>query len=149
MSKKILAVASGGGHWKQLMLLSPSFEGEQKKFVTTISGLPEEDGISDFEIVCDSNKDTKLALIKTFLQLFLIILKYQPNVIITTGAAPGLFSILIGRLFFKKTIWVDSIANAEELSLCGKVSRYLAHRVFTQWEHLASDPKVEFRGSLF
>ena len=149
MKKKILAVASGGGHWRQLMLLKPSFCGCRQFFVTTINGLPEENGIQDFRIVADSNKDQKLMIIVTFMQLLFIVMKYRPNIIITTGAAPGLLAIIIGRVFFIKSIWIDSIANAEELSLGGRASQYFANIVLTQWEHLADGSKVEYKGSIF
>ena len=147
--KKILAVASGGGHWKQLMLIRPSFSNHKEKFVTTINGLPQQESIKDYEIVTDSNKNNKVALLKTFIELFLIIICYRPSVIITTGAAPGLFAIIIGRFVFSKTIWVDSIANSEELSLCGRLSKYFAHTVLTQWENLAKNSHAEYKGSVF
>ena len=86
--------------------------------------------------------------IYSFVQLLFIFLKFRPDVIITTGAAPGLLAILLGKLFFKKTIWIDSIANAENLSLCGKLSKGLANITLTQWESLATD-KVNFKGSVF
>jgi len=37
-------------------------------------------------------------------------------VIVSTGAAPGYFAIVLGRLFGARTIWIDSMANIENLS---------------------------------
>ncbi|WP_340680670.1 hypothetical protein [Paraglaciecola sp.] len=149
MSKKVLAVASGGGHWKQLILIKSAFADCNVKYVTTISGLPEQEGISNFELVKDSNQTEKLALLITLWQVFLIVLKYRPDVVISTGAAPGIWAILAGRLFGAKTIWLDSIANAEQLSLGGKISKKIAHTVLTQWDHLADGTKIIYRGSVF
>lgn len=146
--KKVLAIASGGGHWKQLMLLKPAFETENVKYVTTLQGLPEQNNISNFFIVKDSNKTEKVMLLVTFFQLLWIFIKFRPQVIITTGAAPGLFGLLIGKLFFRKTIWIDSIANAEELSLSGKLSQKFADIVLTQWQHLATQTVI-YKGSVF
>ncbi|MFC3121279.1 hypothetical protein [Agaribacter flavus] len=148
MAKKILAIASGGGHWKQLMLLKPSFENSEVKFVTTLSGLPEQNNISNYSIVKDSNKDEKFNLIITFFQVLWVILKFRPDAIVTTGAAPGLLAIICGKLCGAKSIWVDSIANAEELSFAGRKSRKFADIVLSQWEHLADD-KVKYEGSVF
>lgn len=145
---KVLAIASGGGHWKQLMLLSPAFENTEVKYVTTLAGLPQQNNISDYAIVQDSNKNEKLKLLITMVQIFWIFIVFRPKVIITTGAAPGLLGLLLGKIFFRKTIWVDSIANAEELSLCGKLSKKIADIVLTQWEPLATEG-VEYRGSVF
>jgi UDP-N-acetylglucosamine:LPS N-acetylglucosamine transferase len=68
-------------------------------------------------------------------------------VIVTTGAAPGLFGIFIGKVLGVKTIWIDSIANVEKLSLSGKIASRMADRVYTQWEHLAT-PKIIYAGNI-
>lgn len=149
MSKRVLAVASGGGHWKQLMLIRNAFSESTVKYVTTIPGLAEQEGIKDFELVKDSNQNEKIALLITLCQVFWVTLKYRPHVVISTGAAPGIWAILVGRLFGAKTIWLDSIANAEKLSLGGKISKKIASTVLTQWEHLADGKRVIYRGSVF
>lgn len=146
--EKVLAIASGGGHWKQLMLLKPAFQKSDVKFITTIAGLPEANDISNYAIVKDSNKNEKAMLLLTFVQVLWVFIKFRPNIVVTTGAAPGLFGLLIGKLFFKKTIWIDSIANAEELSLSGKLSKRFADIVLTQWEHLKTE-RVIYKGSVF
>lgn len=145
---RVLAVASAGGHWKQLMLLSPAFNDNDVKYVTTLKGLPQQNNISNYSIVKDSNKNEKLNLIVTFFQILSVMLVFRPRVVVTTGAAPGLFALLIGKILFCKTIWIDSIANAEELSLCGKLSKKFASNVLTQWEPLAKG-NIEYRGSVF
>jgi|TARA_R110001583_G_scaffold79835_3_gene215264 UDP-N-acetylglucosamine:LPS N-acetylglucosamine transferase len=146
--KKILVIASAGGHWKELMLLRPAFESQNVKYVTTMAGLPEQNGITNYSLVCDSNKDKKLRTIYSFIQMIGVFTRFWPDVVITTGAAPGLLGLVLGKLFFKKTIWIDSVANAEELSLSGKISRKFADVVLTQWEQLA-DEKVQYKGSVF
>jgi UDP-N-acetylglucosamine:LPS N-acetylglucosamine transferase len=150
--QKILAVASGGGHWKELMLLKDGFDfkgSSHVKYITTISGLPQEESIHDFEIIKDSNKTQKLALIISFFQIFVIYLKYRPNIVISTGAAAGIVSIIIGKICGAKTIWVDSIANADKLSLSGDIAKWTADIVLTQWEHLADGKDIQFHGSVF
>ncbi|WP_170252882.1 hypothetical protein [Colwellia echini] len=146
--KKVLAIASGGGHWKQLMLLKPAYDSQTVKYVTTIKGLPEQNNINNFAIVCDSNKNEKLRAIYSFIQMIVIFIRFWPDVVITTGAAPGLLGLILGKLCFKKTIWVDSVANAEQLSLCGKISKKFADVVLTQWEQLADD-STQYKGSVF
>jgi UDP-N-acetylglucosamine:LPS N-acetylglucosamine transferase len=150
MQKKVLAVASGGGHWKQLMLLKDAFSLSNVKYVTTIDGLPQQSGINEYAIVKDSNKDKKFDLFITTFQLFKIIITFRPNVIISTGAAPGLIAIFFGRLIGAKTIWIDSIANSEELSFAGKLARSIAHQVLSQWPDVAAnDSKVSYKGAVY
>jgi hypothetical protein len=68
--------------------------------------------------------------------------------VITTGAAPGYFAIRIGNLFGARTIWVDSIANGEELSLSGQKAGPHAALWLTQWAHLAKAEGPHYRGSV-
>jgi UDP-N-acetylglucosamine:LPS N-acetylglucosamine transferase len=149
MQSRILAVASGGGHWKQLILLSDAFRGHETKYITTIKGLPDESGITNYDIVKDSNKNEKLSVIFSFYQIVKIVLTYKPTVVVTTGASPGLLAIICGRLIGAKTIWIDSIANAEELSLGGKLSKRFSKVVLSQWQHLADGDTVIYKGSVF
>ena len=113
-----------------------------------MKGLPEQNGIKNYSLVCDSNKNEKLRTIYSFIQMISVFVRFWPDIVITTGAAPGLLGLVLGKLFFKKTIWIDSVANAEELSLSGKISRKFADIVLTQWEQLADD-KVQYKGSVF
>ena len=82
------------------------------------------------------------------IETFGLVRRLRPDVVISAGAAPGLLCLLWGRVFGAKTIWIDSIANAETLSLSGKIALHFAHRVLTQWDHLARPGKVEHWGSV-
>lgn len=130
------------------MLLRPAFTGCDVTFVTTIAGLPEEQKIAQFKIVSDCNKNEPKNIVTCAWQMFKIYRKVTPDVIISTGAAPGVLGLAIGKIFGKKTIWVDSIANAQELSLGGKLSKNFAHTVLTQWPDVA-EGKVQHAGAIF
>lgn len=147
--KKVIAIASGGGHWKQLILLREAFDECSVKYVTTIDGLPQESGLDNFEFVIDANRNEKLKVIYMFFQLLLVFFRFKPDVVISTGAAPGLMGIALGRCFFAKTIWIDSIANGDELSMAGKMSKKVANKVLTQWADLTQKDSVIYQGSIF
>ena len=66
-----------------------------------------------------------------------IIGRVRPDVILTTGAAPGYFAIRIGKLIGARTMWLDSVANVEQLSLSGERVGKHADLWLTQWPHLA------------
>lgn len=143
--KKVLAVASEGGHWVQLSRLKPSFEGSNLSFLTTNVGYKEELSEPCF-IVQDANLTKKLGLIIMFLQVFWVMLRLRPDVVVTTGAAPGFAALVIGKTMGAKTIWIDSIANGDELSSAGKKAGRWADVWLTQWEHLAKDNGPMFKG---
>ena len=148
MSKKILAVASGGGHWQQLMLMRRAFEGHDVRFITTLPGLPEQFGAHPSAIVPDCNRNEP---VKSFMALLAItwqILRLRPDVIISTGALPGVIALAVGRLFGARTVWVDSVANAEEMSMSGKLARRFAHLWLSQWEHVAQAAGANYAGAV-
>ncbi len=72
-------------------------------------------------IVTDANLQTKFRLVPMVLQIAAITLWERPDIVISTGAAPGYLAMRLGKLVGAKTIWVDSMANAERWkSLSGK-----------------------------
>ncbi len=144
---KILAVASGGGHWVQLMRLKPAFEGFRVEYLTTNPAYAK-DVDAPLHAVVDANLWKKLALAKMFFQVLAVLLRTRPQIVLTTGAAPGFAALLFGRILGKRTIWIDSIANCEELSNSGKKAGRFADLWLTQWKHLAAEGGPEYWGSV-
>ncbi len=147
-NKRVLAIASGGGHWQQLMRLRPAFENQDAVYVTTNPAYAVDVPDSDLFVVTDANRDRPLKLIRLAFEVLLRIVKIRPDVVISTGAAPGLFAIIFGRCLGARTIWVDSVANAEALSLSGRVALKFAHIALTQWPHLAQAGGPQYQGSI-
>ncbi len=144
--KRVLAIASSGGHWVELRRLRPAWKDCQLIYVSTSKSREqelikeaEEDGtpLPVFYDVVEASRWEKLKLIRQLLQLLIILLKTRPDVIVSTGAACGYFALKIGKTLGARTVWVDSIANAEELSLSGEKVAGCADLWLTQWEHLA------------
>lgn len=148
MPKRILAIASGGGHWEQMLLLRPAFDDADVHFVTTADGFAEHAGIADADIVADFNRRSPLAGVRCSIALLRIVRRVRPDLVISTGAAPGLVGLIIGRLFGAKTVWIDSVANSDQLSMSGKVAGRFVDLWLTQWEHLASARGPRYFGSL-
>lgn len=144
---KILAVSSIGGHWIQLLRLMPSFEGADVEFITTKESFSSMVEGKKFYTIPDGSRWDKLGLFKCFFSIVSIVRISKPDVIITTGAAPGLIALFVGKLFGIKTVWVDSIANCEQISMSGKIAIKVADVIYTQWEHLESN-KVKFHGNV-
>ena len=51
-----------------------------------------------FHAVTDASREEPLLLIKSAFQLLRLVWRIRPDVVITTGAAPGLFGLLFGWL---------------------------------------------------
>ena len=138
--RRVLAVASGGGHWVQMLRLRPAFAGCATHYATVDASAAAEVAPARLWTFTDSNRDTKLRLILTLFKLAWIIFRVRPHVIITTGAAPGYLAIRIGKLIGARAMFIDSIANASELSLSGRLARRHADRMLTQWPDVALKP---------
>ncbi|MEM1397823.1 MAG: UDP-N-acetylglucosamine--LPS N-acetylglucosamine transferase [Pseudomonadota bacterium] len=143
-----MAVGSAGGHWQQLLELRDAYVAEDVHYVTTLKGLPEQFNLTNYTIVRDCNRDQKLDMAICAFGLLITALRKRPNVVVTTGALPGLLAIMIGKVIGARTIWIDSIANAEELSLSGQIASRHADLCLSQWAHVAKEGKVQFEGSI-
>lgn len=133
---RLLAVASGGGHWVQLRRLRPAFEGARVVWMTTNADYARE--LSDpLVVVRDANRWDKWGLAIMFLQVGWRMLRIRPDVVVTTGAAPGLAALIFGRWLGARTVWIDSIANSEVLSESGVRAKAWADVWLTQWEPLS------------
>ncbi|MER2998967.1 oligosaccharide biosynthesis protein Alg14 [Pontibacter populi] len=144
---RILAIASAGGHWIQLLRLKPAFAEQEVIFVSTKQSFSETVKEHDFYSIPNASRQSKLRLIYMAFCVAKLILSLKPDIVITTGAAPGLLGIMIGKILGLKTLWVDSIANVERVSLSGKIAIFFADNVYTQWPHLATS-KIKFSGSV-
>jgi UDP-N-acetylglucosamine:LPS N-acetylglucosamine transferase len=152
---KLMVVASAGGHWVQMMRMRKAWDGLQVTYVSTEPGLADvvkamaqadDNPTPRFVSVTDANLNRKRQLLRQLAEVFFVVLRQRPDVIITTGAAPGYFALRFGKLFGARTIWIDSVANAEQLSKSGeKVCKY-TDLWLTQWEHLAQPEGPHFIG---
>lgn len=145
---RLLAVASGGGHWVQLLRLRPAFEDARVTYVTVRRSYASDVPGEDLRVVPDATRWNKFKLLLMAAKILWIVLAVRPDVVISTGAAPGYFAIRFGRLVGARTCWIDSIANAEELSLSGRKIRRHATKVLSQWADVAEAEGVEHAGSV-
>ncbi len=149
--KKILAISSGGGHWIELLRLSPAFAGSEVSYATVEESyltMLDEIEYAAFYTFTDVTRWNKLKWILTALQIVLLLVRVRPDIVISTGALPGYMALRLGKLFGVRTIWVDSIANAHELSASGRHVGKFADLYLTQWEHLARDEGPFYKGAV-
>ena len=145
---KIFAVASGGGHWIQLLRLQPAFAGCRVTFVT-VDGTCSEDVAPDkFFTIPDANRQTKIRLLFLTLKILWLLVRVRPDCVLSTGAAPGYIAVRLGKVLRMRTLFIDSVANAERLSLSAHLALKHADLTLTQWSHLSNDSGAAFKGSL-
>jgi hypothetical protein len=146
---RVLAISSGGGHWVQLLRLRPAFADQRVTYASTRSSDRHDVEGCRFRTVPDANRENKPRAILCLLGVCWVVLRERPNVIVSTGALPGYLAIRIGKLIRARSIWVDSIANADQLSMSGRKIGEYVDLWLTQWEHLAEPGGAQYTGSVF
>jgi poly-beta-1,6-N-acetyl-D-glucosamine synthase len=146
--KKILAVSSGGGHWVELVRLVPAFAGHDVAFATVDSAYRSEAGAARFYTLRDVTRWDAWRGAQTLCKLAWILVRERPDVIVSTGALPGYLAIRLGKWLGVRTVWLDSIANVEELSLSGRRIGPHADLWLTQWPQLAEPDGPSYRGKV-
>lgn len=146
--KKVLFISSCGGHWKELRRLESAFDDFKKYYATTDPSYYQFVAGELFYSVPEASLWSKLRLVWQALYVLGLLLYIRPAVVISTGASVGFFALFFAKKMGIKTIWVDSLANAEEMSLSGKKVKPYADLWLTQWEHLATENGPYFYGAV-
>lgn len=144
----VLAVSSGGGHWVQLLLLAPAFEGLRVLYMTSSSEASADLPAGSLAgVVPDANLRTPIRSLRCLWQVFRIVRGLRPRVVVSTGAAPGLFAVAVGSLVGAVTIWIESLAGVTRLTVSGRIARRFATHFIVQWPDLARNG-AEHHGNL-
>jgi len=135
--KRVLFVSSSGGHWIQLRRLERELGEYDKYFISTEKELSKLVTNGKFYYVPDASRWNKIRLIWQSIMVFYYLIRIRPSVVLSTGAAIGFFALFFAKNMGAKTIWIDSIANVDEMSMSGEKVRRYADLWLTQWEHLS------------
>lgn len=134
---RVLAVSSPGGHFEQLQLLARAWDDCEVAYASVGDDLAELVHGARYYAIPEASRSHPFRVLYTTWCLLRVLRQERPDVVVTTGAAPGLVAVVLGRLLGARTAWVDSVANVERLSLSGRIAGRVVHLWVTQWEHLA------------
>lgn len=150
---KICVGASSGGHMTELLGLLKTIESWPIKpslYVTTREIWAKKlRGLGRTYIVGECNRNLPHMIVVTFFRSLYFVLRERPDVVITTGSLPIAIVCLIAKWFGSKVVWIDSVAQFEDLSMSGKLMLKRADLVLAQWPEIAERyPGVEYVGEL-
>jgi hypothetical protein len=129
--------------------LLPAFEGMDVAFVSVSSDYASEVRGRRFYAVRDAHRFDKMSFMILFAQLAWIVIRERPRIVISTGSAPGLICLALAKLLVRAdTVWIDSIANCEQLSSSGRQARRVADVWLTQWPQLQSEQGPHYWGAV-
>ena len=131
---RVLAIASFGGHWIQLRRLKKAWEDCDVFYITTSSAV--DSSGENIYVVTDASRTSKFRLLLQLAQVLYHLARIRPDVVVSTGASAGVFAIWAAKMAGARTIWIDSIANTEQLSMSAQKAARFADLLITQWPHL-------------
>ena len=144
-----MVACSAGGHWVQMRRILPAFEGMDVFFVGLEPGADADLGPVRYYTIRNVTRRNPMAVFGIARHLARIIRAERPDLVVTTGAAPGLLALVVAKLLRRgRTIWIDSIANTEKLSLSGRLARPVADAWLVQWEHLSRPRGPHYWGAV-
>lgn len=155
--KRVLFVASTGGHLNELMQLSPMFNNYNYYIITekTKSNISlKEKYPKRINFLIYGTKDKKLIypfkFIYNCLKSLLLYIKIRPKYIVSTGTHTAVPICYIGKLFGSKIIFIETFANSSTKTLSGKLIYPIANLFIVQWESMLKlYPKAVYGGWIY
>ena len=142
--RSILMVCSSGGHLAQLMVLRPSWESKEVRWVTFDTA----DAISllaDERVVYAHHPTTRNVknMFRNFGQAISLLRESPPDVIVSSGAGVAFPYFLAGWMLGIPRVYIEVVDRIETPTLTGRLCRPFATRFLVQWP--AQQPM--YRGS--
>ena len=148
--ERILLVANSGGHLLQMRALEPAFEGLERVWVT-LRAADSTSLLRDEELVVYAHGPTNRNLrnlARNLLLAWRTVRQYDPDVLLSTGAALAVPFFLVGRLTGKRLVYIESLTRVKGLSMSGRIVYPLTNTFFVQWRSNAKRKRVLYAGSL-
>ena len=152
--KKVIFVASSGGHLAEILKLESLYENYEYLLVTEqttlTSNLKEKYNIEYLKYGPNKNIFIYIyTIIYNIFKCIKIAFKFKPDTVVSTGAQIGGIMCLVCKLKRAKVIYIESLAKIEFLSVTGKNIYHFADKFYVQWEGLAKKyKKAEYLGGL-
>ena len=157
MKKKVMFISSVGGHLTQLLQLKSIFNDYDYILITEKNDVTKElKKQYKIDYLPYGSRNQKLlypfVLVYNCFKSLYFFVKYNPEVIVTTGANTVAAMCCLGKLFGKKVIYIESFAKRNTPTITGKcIYKLHAYTTFVvQWEKMLKHyPKAEYWGGIY
>lgn len=150
---KLCFASSSGGHYEQLMMLKPLMEKYNSFIVTEKTEYQVNSDNQKTYYLFQTNREEKGCIFRLIGNLFKslwIIIKEQPDIIICTGVLAMIPLCLLGKLFRKKFVYIESFAKVTSPTLSGKLLYKYADQFYVQWPQMKEIyPKAIYLGGIY
>ena len=146
---KLCIIASAGGHLQELLNLNSVFQKYDRYYITFHSPMLDKLVINDILYFIEDASQGILKLVKNIIKSFIILLKEDPDVIISSGAGMCVPTILLGWLFKKNIVHIELPCQIHQLTKTGILVKSISNLFIVQNTLLLSKyPKVTYATSL-
>ena len=143
---RVLAVASLGSRWAELNAIVRAIGSDSAVLVCASNPAAPLEPFG--KVVADFSLLDPWKLPVCAAQLLWLTGRLRPQLVISTGAAPGVLALAMGRLFGARCVWVESLTSTEGSSLSGRIAGKLADLWLTQWPELARADGPHYVGAV-
>ena len=152
--KKILMVASSGGHMEELTRLKKIRKKYNCCWVTESNDFQKYGDSDEVQYYVPQINRREITFIPKFIYLFFkamyILLKEKPYCIVSTGALISYPFCRLARWMGIKVVFIESFARVNELSLTGRLLYNHVNRFIVQWPEMSEKyEKAVVGGGIF
>ena len=154
--KKVMFISSTGGHLSELLEMSDLFKDYDTSIVTekTKSNMYLKDKYKNVYYLVYGTKSHLFTYLFKFtfniFKSFYLFLKIRPDVVVTTGTHTAVNMCYIAKLFRKKVIYIETLANRDTKTMAGKLVYPIADYFLVQWKSMLElYPKAIYIGFIF
>lgn len=136
---KVLFCASAGGHYTELLQLKSLIKKYKGVVVTERTKVSTETNVPTKYLPYSSRNEGFKYMLKYLyvcLLSLLYFIQFQPKVIISTGVHSTIPLCLLGWLFRRKIIYIETVAVVTKPTMTGKFMYKIASEFYVQWEEL-------------
>lgn len=153
--KKLLLIASIGGHLTQLLELETLFKNYNYHIVTEKSLIAKQlRNRYPVSLLLQGGRNYPIRYLfkfcyNTIKSLWIFLMK-RPDVIITTGAHTAVPMCYVAKLFRRKIIFIESFAKSTSPTLSGRLVYPISDLFIVQWESMKEIyPKAIYGGCVY
>lgn len=146
---KVCLVCSHGGHLTEMLYLLEVFEREEIFFVTYDS--PRTQNLDYKKYLFPNFGERPLELLKNLHKIIKIIVKEKPDIIFSNGAEIAIPFFYLGKLFGKKTIFIECYTRINNPTVTGTFVYPVSDLFFVLWPELLNKyrKKAQYIGGIF
>ncbi len=139
--KKVLFISSTGGHLKELMQLEPLFEIYDYSIITEkdLSTKKLKDNYKVYYVPYSTRSKMIEYVFKytyVIIKSIILFLKINPDVIVSTGSHTAVPICILGKIFSKKIIYIETYANITKKTLTGRIIYPISDLFIVQWKEM-------------